>query len=252
MTLVSFPSYALPLPTFLSRICDGDRVCDRVLHTLLTPTYPPTFSVHFPYSSPTSPPGSPSVPPLITLDLSYVGRRVLWGILGTTFLLLNLAELLQVLFIGQNNTWSSDCNSQGIVRDCEFYSTLQRGIYRKLYSESLNKASCLSQQSRVGLRWKWQDITTLVWNLAHYAEWAFLFLCFPASAPLSLSLDVPSIKIDLFCWSCSVSAPDPRAWHTVFIGEEDTMVNKILVVDKIVHLGPPLGHCRGLLYRIVW
>ena len=39
---------------------------------------------------------------------------------------------------------------------------------------------------------------------------------------------------------------------TVFIGEEDTMVNKILVVDKIVHLGPPLGHCRGLLYKIVW
>ena len=39
---------------------------------------------------------------------------------------------------------------------------------------------------------------------------------------------------------------------TVFIGEEDTMVNKILVVDKIVHLGPPLGHYRGLLYKIVW
>ena len=39
---------------------------------------------------------------------------------------------------------------------------------------------------------------------------------------------------------------------TVFIGEEDTMVNKILVVDKIVHLGPPLGHCRELLYKIVW
>ena len=40
--------------------------------------------------------------------------------------------------------------------------------------------------------------------------------------------------------------------YTVFIGEEDTMVNKILVVDKIVHLGPPLGHCRELLYKIVW
>ena len=39
--------------------------------------------------------------------------------------------------------------------------------------------------------------------------------------------------------------------NTVFIGEEDTMVNKIVVVDKIVHLGPPLGHCRGLLYKIV-
>ena len=38
---------------------------------------------------------------------------------------------------------------------------------------------------------------------------------------------------------------------TVFIGEEDTIVNKIVVVDKIVHLGPPLGHCRGLLYKIV-
>ena len=43
-----------------------------------------------------------------------------------------------------------------------------------------------------------------------------------------------------------------RYLHTVSIGEEDTMVNKILVVDKIVHLGPPLGHCRGLLYKIVW
>ena len=42
-----------------------------------------------------------------------------------------------------------------------------------------------------------------------------------------------------------------RTVHTVFIGEEDTMVNKIVVVDKIVHLGPPLGHCRGLLYKIV-
>ena len=30
------------------------------------------------------------------------------------------------------------------------------------------------------------------------------------------------------------------------------MVNKILVVDKIVHLGPPFGHCRELLYKIVW
>ena len=40
--------------------------------------------------------------------------------------------------------------------------------------------------------------------------------------------------------------------YTVFIGEEDTMVNKIVVVNKIVHLGPPLGHCRGLLYKIVW
>ena len=39
---------------------------------------------------------------------------------------------------------------------------------------------------------------------------------------------------------------------TVFIGEEDTMVNKIVVVDKIVHLGPPLGHCGGLLHKIVW
>ena len=29
------------------------------------------------------------------------------------------------------------------------------------------------------------------------------------------------------------------------------MVNKIVVVDKIVHLGPLLGHCRGLLYKIV-
>ena len=38
---------------------------------------------------------------------------------------------------------------------------------------------------------------------------------------------------------------------TVFIGEEDTMVNKIVVVDKIVHLGPPLSHFRGLLYKIV-
>ena len=38
---------------------------------------------------------------------------------------------------------------------------------------------------------------------------------------------------------------------TVVIGEEDTMVNKIVAVDKIVHLGPPLGHCRGLLYKIV-
>ena len=27
---------------------------------------------------------------------------------------------------------------------------------------------------------------------------------------------------------------------TVVIGEEDTMVNKIVVVDKIGHLGPPL------------
>ena len=43
-----------------------------------------------------------------------------------------------------------------------------------------------------------------------------------------------------------------RNSDTVFIGEEDTMVNKILVVDKIVHLGPPLGHCRELLYKIVW
>ena len=41
-------------------------------------------------------------------------------------------------------------------------------------------------------------------------------------------------------------------FNTVFIGEEDTMVNKIVVVDKIVHLGPPLSHCRGLLYKIVW
>ena len=39
--------------------------------------------------------------------------------------------------------------------------------------------------------------------------------------------------------------------YTVVIGE-DTMVNKIVVVDEIVHLGPPLGHCRGLLYKIVW
>ena len=42
------------------------------------------------------------------------------------------------------------------------------------------------------------------------------------------------------------------SYSTVFIGEEDTMVNKILVVDKIVHLGPPLSHCRELLYKIVW
>ena len=44
---------------------------------------------------------------------------------------------------------------------------------------------------------------------------------------------------------------EPPESTTVFIGEEDTMVNKILLVDKIVHLGPPLSHCRELLYKIV-
>ena len=39
---------------------------------------------------------------------------------------------------------------------------------------------------------------------------------------------------------------------TVVIGEEGTIVNKIVVVDKIGHLGPPPCHCRGLLCKIVW
>ena len=39
---------------------------------------------------------------------------------------------------------------------------------------------------------------------------------------------------------------------TVVIGEEGTIANKIVVVDKIGHLGPPPCHCRGLLCKIVW
>ena len=38
---------------------------------------------------------------------------------------------------------------------------------------------------------------------------------------------------------------------TVVIGEEDTMVNKMVVVNEIVHLGPPPCHCRGPLYKMV-
>ena len=30
------------------------------------------------------------------------------------------------------------------------------------------------------------------------------------------------------------------------------MVNKIVLLTKIVWFGPPLGHCRGPLYEIVW
>ena len=58
-------------------------------------------------------------------------------------------------------------------------------------------------------------------------------------------MQVPMLVNTMLCFNT-------RYLRTVFIGEEDTMVNKILVVDKIVHLGPPLGHCRGLLYKIVW
>ena len=39
---------------------------------------------------------------------------------------------------------------------------------------------------------------------------------------------------------------------TVVIGEEGIMVNKIVVVNMMVHLGPPLCHCRGPLYKMVW
>ena len=74
-----------------------------------------------------------------------------------------------------------------------------------------------------------------------------------------MSAKVPSYKcithkMQIYLTSTWVPAVNPKLHkpNTVFIGEEDTMVNKIVVVDKIVHLGPLLGHCRGLLYKIVW
>ena len=39
---------------------------------------------------------------------------------------------------------------------------------------------------------------------------------------------------------------------TVVIGKEDSMVNKILVLNSVVRLGPPVWSCSGPLYQIVW
>ena len=39
---------------------------------------------------------------------------------------------------------------------------------------------------------------------------------------------------------------------TVVIGEEDTMVNNMVVVNKIAHLGSQPCHCRGPLYKMAW
>ena len=70
-----------------------------------------------------------------------------------------------------------------------------------------------------------------------------------------MSAKVPTYKYithKMQIYLTSTWVPAVHKPNTVFIGEEDTMVNKIVVVDKIVHLGPLLGHCRGLLYKIVW
>ena len=40
--------------------------------------------------------------------------------------------------------------------------------------------------------------------------------------------------------------------YTVLIGGKSSMVNKIALLNTIVYLGPPLCHCRGLLYKIGW
>ena len=39
---------------------------------------------------------------------------------------------------------------------------------------------------------------------------------------------------------------------TVLIGEDDSMENKIVLLNDIVHLGPPVWRCRGPLYKVVW
>ena len=49
-------------------------------------------------------------------------------------------------------------------------------------------------------------------------------------------------------WGC----PGPPVKDTVLIGEQDSMVNKIVSVNKIVWFGPSLRHCRESLDKIVW
>ena len=64
---------------------------------------------------------------------------------------------------------------------------------------------------------------------------------------------VPIAYFSTLCLAiCSGGCPSIPTTVTVLIDEDDSIVNKIVLLNEIVHLGPPVWCCRGPLYKVVW